>query len=45
MTTARAAGAEILRELVDQPYGSREYAALDTEGNHWSFGTYDPYAS
>lgn len=41
---ARAAGAEIVRELADQPYGSREYGARDLEGNGWSFGTYDPYA-
>ncbi len=41
---ARAAGAEIVRELVDQPYGSREYGARDLERNVWSFGTYDPYA-
>jgi uncharacterized glyoxalase superfamily protein PhnB len=42
---ARAAGAEIVRELADQPYGSREYGARDLEGNVWSFGTYDPYSS
>jgi uncharacterized glyoxalase superfamily protein PhnB len=41
---ARAAGAAIVRELADQPYGSREYGARDLEGNRWSFGTYDPYA-
>ena len=29
-------------DLVDQPYGSREYAALDPEGNVWAFGTYRP---
>lgn len=40
---ARDGGAEIVRELVDQPYGSREYSARDLEGNLWSFGTYDPY--
>lgn len=40
---ARLAGAEIVRELADQPYGSREYGARDLEGNVWSFGTYDPY--
>jgi uncharacterized glyoxalase superfamily protein PhnB len=40
---ARAAGAEIVRELVDQPYGSREYGVRDLEGNLWTFGTYDPY--
>ncbi len=42
---ARAGGAEIVRELADQPYGSREYSARDPEGNLWSFGTYDPYAA
>lgn len=41
---AAAAGARIVRELVDQPYGSREYSARDIEGNLWSFGTYDPYS-
>jgi len=41
---ARTAGAHIVRELADQPYGSREYRARDLEGNAWSFGTYDPYA-
>jgi uncharacterized glyoxalase superfamily protein PhnB len=39
---AKAAGATIVMELTDQPYGSREYAAEDSEGNVWSFGTYDP---
>ena len=29
-------------ELVDQDYGSREYAAVDDEGNVWCFGTYRP---
>jgi uncharacterized glyoxalase superfamily protein PhnB len=40
---ARAAGAEIVRELTDEDYGSREYSARDLEGNLWSFGTYNPY--
>src|SRR5947209_7927820 len=39
---AKAAGAEIIRELEDTPYGSREYSARDPEGNVWSFGTYQP---
>ncbi len=39
---ARAAGAEILFELHDTAYGSRDYAARDPEGNVWSFGTYRP---
>jgi uncharacterized glyoxalase superfamily protein PhnB len=42
---AKAAGATIVMELTDQPYGSREYAAEDSEGNLWSFGTYDPFAA
>lgn len=41
---AQAAGAEIVRGLVDQEYGSREYSARDTEGYIWSFGTYRPTA-
>jgi uncharacterized glyoxalase superfamily protein PhnB len=39
---ARAAGANITRELEDQDYGSRDYSARDPEGNIWSFGTYNP---
>jgi uncharacterized glyoxalase superfamily protein PhnB len=39
---ARAAGAEIVRELADTSYGSREYLARDPEGNLWGFGTYRP---
>jgi uncharacterized glyoxalase superfamily protein PhnB len=42
---ARAAGARVVRELEDTPYGSREYSARDLEGNLWSFGTYDRYAT
>jgi uncharacterized glyoxalase superfamily protein PhnB len=34
------AGVEIAREIEDQPYGSRDFAIVDPEGNHWSFGTY-----
>jgi uncharacterized glyoxalase superfamily protein PhnB len=41
---ARAAGAEIVRELTDEDYGGRDYSVRDLEGNLWSFGTYDPYA-
>ena len=39
---ARAAGAEITREIEDTPYDSREYTAQDPEGHVWSFGTYQP---
>ena len=37
---ATAAGATIAMGLHDTDYGSRDFAALDPEGNHWSFGTY-----
>jgi uncharacterized glyoxalase superfamily protein PhnB len=39
---AKAAGAEITREIEDTDYGSREYTARDLEGNVWSFGTFRP---
>jgi uncharacterized glyoxalase superfamily protein PhnB len=41
---ARAAGAEITREIEDTPYGSREYSVRDPDGHTWSFGTYRPGA-
>jgi uncharacterized glyoxalase superfamily protein PhnB len=36
--TARAAGAEIVREPEDSYYGQRVYGALDPEGHRWFFG-------
>ena len=36
---ARAAGARIDAEPVDQPYGQREYGARDPEGHRWWFAT------
>ncbi len=42
---AKAAGATIVMDLVDQPYGSRDFAAEDPEGTVWSFGTYHPFAA
>ena len=42
---AKAEGAEITREPQDTDYGSREFSARDPEGNVWSFGTYDPFAT
>jgi uncharacterized glyoxalase superfamily protein PhnB len=41
---ARAAGAEIVIELVTQDYGGRDYTCKDPEGHVWTFGTYDPWA-
>jgi uncharacterized glyoxalase superfamily protein PhnB len=40
---AKAAGAEIVRDLANTDYGSREYSARDFEGHLWSFGSYDPW--
>ena len=37
---ATAAGAEVVRGLVDESYGSRGFTVRDPEGNLWSFGTY-----
>ncbi len=37
---AVAAGAEIVRALRDESYGSRDYSARDHEGHLWDFGTY-----
>ncbi|MBL7497621.1 glyoxalase [Frankia sp. CNm7] len=37
---ARALGAEIVRDLADEDYGSRGFSVADAEGNRWSFGTY-----
>lgn len=37
---ATAAGATVVRGLVDEDYGSRGFSVRDPEGNLWSFGTY-----
>ena len=42
---AKAAGAEILMGLTDQPYGSRDFICRDPEGQVWCFGTYAPRAT
>lgn len=42
---AKAAGAEIVEELTDRDYGSREFICRDPEGNVWAFGTYWPKAN
>jgi uncharacterized glyoxalase superfamily protein PhnB len=41
---AKAAGAEIVQDLEDKPYGGRGYSARDPEGQLWSFGSFDPWA-
>jgi uncharacterized glyoxalase superfamily protein PhnB len=37
---ATSAGAELVLDLHDTDYGSREFSVRDPEGNLWSFGTY-----
>ena len=39
---AKAAGAEMVIDLKNTEYGSREYSARDPEGQLWHFGTYLP---
>ncbi len=39
---AVAAGATVQRPMVDQEYGGRGGSVLDPDGNHWSFGSYQP---
>ncbi len=39
---AVAAGATVVRAMEDQEYGGRGGSVEDPEGNHWSFGSYQP---
>jgi uncharacterized glyoxalase superfamily protein PhnB len=39
----RAAGAEIVLDIEDKPYGGRGFACRDLEGRLWWVGTYDPW--
>jgi len=39
---AKEAGAEIVQEISDTDYGSREFGVRDPGGNLWSVGTYRP---
>ena len=36
---AKAAGAEIVEELTDLPYGDRRYGCRDAQGHEWTFAT------
>ena len=42
---AEAAGVEVVLGLRDTPYGARDYTVRDREGNFWTFGTYQPFAT
>ena len=39
---AIAAGGAEVRPMTDQDYGGRGGSVTDPEGNHWSFGDYQP---
>lgn len=39
---AIAGGARVVRAVADQDYGGRSGSVEDPEGNHWSFGNYQP---
>ena len=41
--TAKAAGAEMVMDIADMPYGGRAFTCRDPEGHLWSIGTYDPW--
>jgi uncharacterized glyoxalase superfamily protein PhnB len=38
----RTAGGDIVLDITDTDYGSRDFSVRDPEGNLWSFGTYRP---
>ena len=41
---AKAAGAEIVRDIRDEDYGGRGFSCRDPEGHLWNIGTYNPWA-
>jgi uncharacterized glyoxalase superfamily protein PhnB len=40
---AKAAGAEIVLDIEDKPYGGRAFTCRDPEGHLWNIGTYNPW--
>jgi uncharacterized glyoxalase superfamily protein PhnB len=41
---AKAAGAEMLFDIEDKPYGGRGFTCRDPQGHIWNVGTYDPWS-
>jgi uncharacterized glyoxalase superfamily protein PhnB len=41
--TAKAAGASMVMDIADMPYGGRAFTCRDLEGHIWSIGSYDPW--
>jgi uncharacterized glyoxalase superfamily protein PhnB len=44
-SSAKAAGAKIVRDVKDEDYGGRGFSCRDPEGHLWNIGTYDPWLS
>ena len=42
---AKAGGATIVLDIVDQDYGGRGFTCRDPEGHLWSVGSYDPWSA
>jgi uncharacterized glyoxalase superfamily protein PhnB len=42
--TAKVAGADIVTDIADMPYGGRAFSCRDLEGHLWHVGTYDPWS-
>ena len=40
---AKAAGAEIVAEIENKPYGGRGFTCRDLEGRIWNVGTFNPW--
>ena len=40
---AKAAGAEMLVDIEDKPFGGRAFTCRDLEGRIWNVGNYDPW--
>lgn len=40
---AKQAGATIVHDIEDKPYGGRAFTCRDAEGHTWNVGTYNPW--
>jgi uncharacterized glyoxalase superfamily protein PhnB len=40
---AKTAGAQIIFDIEDKPYGGRGFSCRDLEGHVWHIGTYNPW--
>ncbi len=42
--SAKAAGAKMVFDLEEKPYGGKAFTCLDPEGHLWNIGEYNPWA-